>query len=81
MHHKSQDCDCTENGSINQECDDNGQCNCKDNVGGMKCDVCDLNTFGFPTCEGKDFENVNLRKVRFSKCEFFDKMWIFVNLN
>ena len=52
MHHKVPDCDCSENGSINQECDDKGQCTCKNNVDGMKCDVCHLNTFGFPTCEG-----------------------------
>ena len=52
MHHKGQDCNCSEVGSINQVCDDNGQCNCKDNVCGLKCDACDVNTFGYPICEG-----------------------------
>ena len=64
MHHKGPDCNCSENGSINQECDNKGQCNCKNNVDGMKCDVCHLNTFGFPTCEGNGIRISYVLRIR-----------------
>ena len=46
------ECECSEDGSNDQNCDDTGNCSCKDNVGGMKCDVCNENTYGYPNCKG-----------------------------
>ena len=46
------ECECSGDGSDDQECDDTGKCSCKDNVGGMKCDACNENTFGYPNCKG-----------------------------
>ena len=34
-------CGCGLAGSVNKSCDQSsGQCNCRDNVGGVKCDTC-----------------------------------------
>lgn len=35
-----QSCDCNLAGSINEVCDSNGKCACKDLVVGTKCDTC-----------------------------------------
>ena len=47
------DCNCAKEGSTSEYCDQNtGQCTCKDNFEGLKCDKCKPNHFNFPTCEG-----------------------------
>ena len=46
-------CGCNAEGSISYECNKNGQCQCKANIGGSKCDHCVDNTFGFPNCAGE----------------------------
>ncbi|XP_066588247.1 laminin subunit alpha [Prorops nasuta] len=36
-----------------EECDNrNGQCHCKENVVGEKCDSCEVNHYGFNSCDG-----------------------------
>ena len=51
------ECDCntegTEDGDIS--CDKNGKCNCKCNIYGDKCNECNAEYFGFPTCHGRFF--------------------------
>ena len=46
------DCGCNMDGSEDKLCDDAGQCNCKCNVQGEKCDSCMDGFFGFPACQG-----------------------------
>ena len=46
------DCGCNMDGSEDKLCDDAGQCNCKCNVQGEKCDSCVDGFFGFPACQG-----------------------------
>ena len=51
-------------------CDKDGQCTCKCDVTGRKCDVCEVGHQGFPDCHGKQrlyhFESFNI------KSSFFD---------
>ena len=58
------ECMCNANGSISLDCDDNGQCLCKDGFTGTKCfdckpyiigqacDSCEPFYFNYPNCEG-----------------------------
>jgi len=44
-------CNCNEKGAIDQKCDSNGQCDCKnDRIDGFKCDSCKPGFDGFPNC-------------------------------
>ena len=47
------ECDCNEDGSNGNTCDDNGLCSCKANFMNDKCDTCNVGFFNYPTCEGK----------------------------
>ncbi|KAH9495698.1 hypothetical protein Btru_016073 [Bulinus truncatus] len=40
-------CNCNVNGSTDQQCDETGQCPCKDTVTGLKCDICKDGYFDF----------------------------------
>ena len=42
-------------GSEDNTCDENGQCNCKCNIKGVKCDECNSEYYGFPECHGKRY--------------------------
>ena len=46
-------CGCNANGSINQTCNNVGNCTCKSAlITGAKCDRCLDGYFGFPDCKG-----------------------------
>ena len=46
-------CECNAEGAINNSCaDGEGQCTCKPNITGDKCDKCAPGFFGFPDCQG-----------------------------
>ena len=47
------DCNCNPGGSITLECNDNGDCACKNGYAGQKCDKCKPNMTG-ETCEKCD---------------------------
>ena len=50
FHHKA--CDCNQDGS--DDCTDDGNCICKENISGEKCDSCMEDAYGtFPDCIGK----------------------------
>ena len=44
-------CNCNKDGSRLMNCDVSGQCECKENVGGDKCDACMSGFIGFPECK------------------------------
>ena len=47
-------CNCVEEGSYGISCgEDDGKCNCKNNVVGDKCEQCIDGTYKYPECEGK----------------------------
>ena len=46
------DCECHEEGSMNQTCVDDGVCTCKEGIEGDRCSRCKPNHFNFPQCEG-----------------------------
>ena len=64
-------CSCDEYGSVDDSCDENGQCSCKDDYGGLHCDLCMEGMFGFPNCEGK-------QKFIFYICYIFFLIFIFL---
>ncbi|KAL0280200.1 UNVERIFIED_CONTAM: hypothetical protein PYX00_001570 [Menopon gallinae] len=44
-------CECNYQGSLSFECEQfGGQCQCKENVIGRRCDMCKTGYFGFPNC-------------------------------
>ena len=46
-------CQCNAEGAVNNSCaDGEGQCTCKPNITGDKCDKCAPGFFGFPNCQG-----------------------------
>ena len=46
-------CQCNAEGAVNNACaDGEGQCTCKPNITGDKCDKCAPGFFGFPNCQG-----------------------------
>lgn len=56
-------CDCHHNGSGSAICDpENGQCLCKPNVVGLKCESCEEFYFGL-TEEGCDGESLSYFKI------------------
>jgi len=48
VHDGAKDCDCDPHGSLSSECDPwGGQCRCRQNVVGRRCDRCAPGTYGF----------------------------------
>ncbi|XP_047025753.1 agrin-like [Helicoverpa zea] len=41
-------CGCHRLGSVNEQCDEEGQCACRPGVGGLKCDRCEPGYWGLP---------------------------------
>ena len=39
-------------GSVSKACTDFGDCTCKKNIVGDKCDQCKVEHWNFPTCKG-----------------------------
>ena len=55
------DCDCDPTGSTSAECEPiGGQCKCKKNVIGRRCDQCSPGTYGFGP-EGCRRKKINIR--------------------
>ena len=48
------ECECNEDGSVDERCDDEGKCSCKSNVIGDKCSKCQSDHYDYPRCEGKE---------------------------
>ena len=47
------ECKCNKDGSmVITKCESDGQCSCKDNIVGKKCDACKDEFYNFPTCRG-----------------------------
>ena len=47
-------CDCNSVGSLNEVCNRaNGQCECKTNYAGRKCDECQNGFYSYPSCYSK----------------------------
>ena len=47
-------CNCSFQTSNGNCADGDGQCNCKPNYAGKKCDRCNSGFFNYPICEGTD---------------------------
>ena len=48
------DCACNKGGSLDTTCDiTSGHCACIANVGGDKCDACNIGWYDHPKCQGK----------------------------
>ena len=45
-------CVCNGEGSLTEQCDEEGKCNCKANIIGDKCDTCQDEFHSFPLCQG-----------------------------
>ena len=60
LYYKSQilDCNCNLQGSVTKECDDVGNCQCKPNFKGEKCDQCNDGYDGL-FCDKCDFKFQN----------------------
>lgn len=43
-------CGCSAEGSVSQTCQQNGQCQCKENYTGTKCDSCRYGFYDYPRC-------------------------------
>ena len=47
-------CACDPTGAVEEICDKtDGECLCKDNFNGLRCDVCARGYWGFPACVGR----------------------------
>ena len=44
-------CGCSAEGSLDQSCNENGLCSCKEHVTGDKCDACVTGFLGYPACD------------------------------
>lgn len=48
-------CDCNYDGSLSFDCNQfGGQCQCRQNVIGRRCELCEEGYYGFPRCISKN---------------------------
>ena len=47
------ECDCSPEGSVDNNCNENGVCNCKPNITGDKCDEPSVGYYDFPDPKGE----------------------------
>ena len=77
------DCNCNPGGSITLECNDNGDCACKNGYAGQKCDKCKPNMtgetcdkceetfFNYPSCQGLFLKKIGLWLSKNKSCPSF----------
>ena len=65
------ECNCDEDGSIYENCDDTGKCSCKHGFDGDKCNTCANNFFGFPFCLGTHFFSIFPKKLYYFLCTIY----------
>ena len=54
-----QACDCNSEGRKTKDCNlENGDCDCKENICGPKCDKCCKGYYGFPDCKSKSLKKI-----------------------
>ena len=58
-------CNCDRIGSVNNTCNANEECSCKDGFSGTKCNKCASNFHSFPDCKGMRF-NYDISKIYIS---------------
>lgn len=60
--HICTDCNCDPSGTVDEICDKQfGECMCKQNYTGERCDRCEPGFYGYPSCEGKLLHAKELR--------------------
>jgi len=62
-------CTCDSDGSLSHECDPHGgQCQCRPNVIGRRCDACKTGYFGFPDCKSCNCPSVATCETTTGEC-------------
>lgn len=62
-------CQCDYDGSLSFECDKfGGQCQCKPNIIGRKCEACKTGYFGFPDCKPCNCPSIAYCEPNTGKC-------------
>jgi laminin alpha 3/5 len=46
-------CECSEVGSSDEICEEDGQCPCRNNYGERQCNECSIGYYEYPECKGK----------------------------
>lgn len=65
-------CSCDSDGSLSFFCDKfGGQCQCKPNVIGRRCEACQTGYYGFPDCRACDCPSTALCETNTGKLYFF----------
>ena len=59
------ECNCRQDGSENENCDNGGKCSCKRGFDGYKCNTCTKGFFGFPQCRGIHFFQLLQKMIQF----------------
>ena len=64
-------CNCNTTGSKDNECSKTLQCDCKENIQGLSCNICVDNHFGFPECQSCQCDpngSISLNCDTYGKC-------------
>ena len=64
------ECNCHQDGSLDDNCDDAGKCTCKTGIDGViqgfsgeKCGKCDDGFYGFPYCQGRPLFSLFIKEI------------------